>query len=130
MLDIIVVGAGGGVLFFLGRRLLQRMAVARRQSTRIAADGEIAEGGISYGGWYVGMVLFLFATTLPLWVASVFVGGNGPGGVNVALFILGCFLAAFPLIFGIGYQKAGCCGGGGVVRLKSALPPVAVEVEH
>ena len=93
MLDIIVVGAGGGVLFFLGRRLLQRMAVARRQSTRIAADGEIAEGGISYGGWDVGMVLFLFATTLPLWVASVFVGGNGPVAVPFHFRLLSCRLS-------------------------------------
>ena len=124
MLDIIVVGALVGVLFILVRRLLQRMAVARRQSARIAADGEIAEGGISYGAWYQGMALFTFATTLPLWIASALLGGNA------ALFILGCFPGLFVLIFGLGYQKAGCCGGGGVVRLKSALPPVAVEVEH
>ena len=37
----------------------------------VTADGEIAQGGMSYGGWYLRMVVLLFATTLPIWIAGI-----------------------------------------------------------
>ena len=140
--DVAVVVILIAIVLVLVRRLVRRSTVARRQIQTIAADGEIAQGGMSYGGWYLRMVVLLFATTLPIWIAGVVLPihqqrpricnhdwSSFPlsGAYYWGIFFAGLAPAFLVLIFGLAYQKAGCCGGGGLVRLKSSLPPVATE---
>lgn len=70
------------VLFALIRFVVRRRCKpALRQTQRIAGDEDISEwgisygseGGISYGKWYLILVVFLSCTTFPIWIVGAVV---------------------------------------------------------
>ena len=132
------------VLFALIRFVVRRRCrPALRQTQRIAGDDEISEGGVSYGKWYLVMTVFLSCTTGPIWIVGgvvVPIASQAPkicnpewtpfpwsGAYYCAIVVLGLVPLVIFMIASIAYQYAGCCGGGGLVRLKSSEAPTAAE---